>query len=483
MLRYNIFPMPDYFVGMSHDKFLTLLDEAHKKRLKKRKSIDFTAKVQIEGEESEGPRPFRISACQYDSGKKIRVVARSLKAGSLEVPSLSTLGDLWWCENIFNQKQPSESGATESNRALTEAELYLAPHAESYLDCLHKARLTKAQLNSKGSDQGTGAATHRPENSPTPDGNVEKCDSVPSAMTTDEIAQLMPEDGLIIIFGTTGCGKSTAADSIAESIMEFARSGHVLRFGDPVESQICRAPTPQERKKPMSIELDSVKQDLEDPSVPVTCRNFPEDVRSLEDFKQDALRQRPRLITISELRTDDDINTALNLASTGHLVVATAHASSLRDGFLRLMRAYGCFESERLKLPLAKSLRAVIHLESRKLTDETLRKLLADWTDKPDLKLGIRLIRSTVWERTRGTEYQFISSDVERIIPSSDLNADCRSALWFLRHRKESYADNLIKQAAGGPLYLEIKHHKEYVEVINDIIQRLLGGAGSLGTS
>jgi hypothetical protein len=212
------------------------------------------------------------------------------------------------------------------------------------------------------------------------------------------------EQGLVIVCGTTGSGKSVLADRIALYFYEKlkGRKGHILRMGDPVESDLVS----ESRDTDPGVISNEVLQ---------TKRNIPKDVPNLGQFSKDALRQKPSVVTISELRDKRDFVQAMHLASTGHLVVTTAHAGSLKEGFLRLMHYARCFEDPDLKIPLVKSLHSVIHVDQRPGEEAS------------------SLSRPTVWIRTEKSEQRFIAEGIEAIFPSTSDASDCKAPLFYYK--------------------------------------------------
>ncbi|WP_227625140.1 ATPase, T2SS/T4P/T4SS family [Fimbriimonas ginsengisoli] len=233
------------------------------------------------------------------------------------------------------------------------------------------------------------------------------------------------DSGLVVIFGETGSGKSVLADRICQHVFDNLRGGkgHVLRFGDPVEGAF-------NFHTRYGVQLGQ----FSDVAVE-TQRNLGSDTPSLDQFGMDALRQKPALVSVSELRSSADMLAALELASTGHLVVATAHSGSLKEGFARLMNAYGCFANPDLKAPLISSVRCLIHVESKKVN---LREL-----EGPSRKY--KIVLPTVWSKTPSALVHFIADGPQMITPSSGASSDAADPLYYYSEPKTVF--NLIARA------------------------------------
>jgi twitching motility protein PilT len=141
--------------------------------------------------------------------------------------------------------------------------------------------------------------------------------------------------GLVLIIGDTCQGKSTTIASILDEINR-QRSGHIITIEDPVETLI-----PQRK---CIITQREVGVDG--------------DVDSYYLGALDALRERPDVIVIGEIRDAQTAQEALALAESGPLVLATLHARSTELGLQKMLRLLG--NSEAQGQALAHALRGVL---------------------------------------------------------------------------------------------------------------------------
>jgi twitching motility protein PilT len=125
-------------------------------------------------------------------------------------------------------------------------------------------------------------------------------------------------NGLVLIIGDTCQGKSTTIASLLDQINK-TRSGHIITIEDPVETLI-----PQRK---CIITQREVGADG--------------DVESYYLGALDALRERPDVILIGEIRDAETAQEALALAESGPLVFATLHARSTELGLQKLLRMLG----------------------------------------------------------------------------------------------------------------------------------------------
>jgi twitching motility protein PilT len=146
--------------------------------------------------------------------------------------------------------------------------------------------------------------------------------TIPEAPDFDELG--LPEvvltwtgapQGLVIVTGPTGSGKSTTSAAMLRRINE-GRSCHIVTVEDPIEF----------------IHHDARAM--------VSQREIGADAPSFSRALKAALRQDPDVILIGEIRDEDTAMTALRAAETGHLVLATLHTSGAADTVARLMELF-----------------------------------------------------------------------------------------------------------------------------------------------
>jgi len=141
--------------------------------------------------------------------------------------------------------------------------------------------------------------------------------------------------GLVLIIGDTCQGKSTTIASMLDEINKH-RSGHIITIEDPVETLI-----PQRQCVITQREV-----------------GFDGDVESFYLGALDALRERPDVIVIGEIRDAQTAQEALALAESGPLVFASLHARSTELGLQKMLRLLG--NSEAQSQALAHALRGVL---------------------------------------------------------------------------------------------------------------------------
>jgi len=142
-------------------------------------------------------------------------------------------------------------------------------------------------------------------------------------------------DGLTLITGVTGSGKSTTLDSIVDANNQDVH-GHIVVIGRPIEfvhdSQKCI----------------------------VRHREVGQDVPNFKDGIVQALRQDPDMVVIGEMRNPDTISATLEITDSGHKVFSTLHTSSAVESIDRIIAEYPPEEQGRVRNRLADVLRCII---------------------------------------------------------------------------------------------------------------------------
>lgn len=143
------------------------------------------------------------------------------------------------------------------------------------------------------------------------------------------------EDGLVLVTGATGSGKSTTLAALIGAINQ-QQDRHIITLEDPIE-----------------FIHHSQRSLIQQREIGTHCRSFSEGLRS-------ALREDPDVILLGELRDGDTIQQALTAAETGHLVLATLHTRGATQAVDRLVDVFPGAEKNLIRSQLAGSLKAVI---------------------------------------------------------------------------------------------------------------------------
>lgn len=141
--------------------------------------------------------------------------------------------------------------------------------------------------------------------------------------------------GLILVTGPTGSGKSTTLASMIHYMNETMRK-HIITLEDPIEY--------------MHHHGKSI----------IDQREIGFDTHSFADGLRAALRQDPDVILVGEMRDLETISTAITAAETGHLVLATLHTWSAASTIDRIIDVFPHGQQSQIRVQLAGVLTAVI---------------------------------------------------------------------------------------------------------------------------
>jgi len=141
--------------------------------------------------------------------------------------------------------------------------------------------------------------------------------------------------GIVLLAGTTGCGKSTSLAAMIEHINSNFRK-HIVTMEDPIEYV------------------------FEDNQSIIEQREVGLDTESFYTGLRAALRQDPDVIMIGEMRDATTFAAAISAADTGHLVLSTLHTTNASQSIGRILDFFKADEREQIRRQLAGTLRAVI---------------------------------------------------------------------------------------------------------------------------
>jgi twitching motility protein PilT len=157
-------------------------------------------------------------------------------------------------------------------------------------------------------------------------------------------------NGLLLITGPTGVGKTTTFNSIIDQINRERRC-RVLTIEDPIEYV-------HRHKKSIILQ-----------------REVHTDTQSFGAALRHILRQDPDIIGIGEMRDLETIGTAITAAETGHLVVATLHTNDALQTIDRILDVFPPFQQDQIRTQLANSLQGIVSQQLLPTVEKTGRVL------------------------------------------------------------------------------------------------------------
>ncbi|AVQ80543.1 MULTISPECIES: PilT/PilU family type 4a pilus ATPase [unclassified Variovorax] len=257
---------------------------------------------------------------------------------------------------------------------------------------------------------------------------------------------IMERRGLILMVGATGAGKTTTLASMLDYRNENA-SGHIITVEEPIEFTFTN-------KKSV-----------------VNQRDVGSDTASLHVALKNALRQAPDVIQIGEIRDRETMTAAIAYAQSGHLCVATLHASNSYRALNRILGFYPVEVRATLLGDLGGALRAVISQRllrtqagSRVPAVEVMLNtaLVAELIEKGDFS-GVK----EAMEKSMAEGSQTFEEDIARLITEERVTREEGLAqadsptnlLWRLQNRaapKAAADDRSLTDQVDEPTFTDI---------------------------
>jgi twitching motility protein PilT len=246
--------------------------------------------------------------------------------------------------------------------------------------------------------------------------------------TVEQICDI--RQGLVLVTGITGSGKTTTLAAMAKHIMA-RRPCMMITIEDPVEYVIDHGVGIVKQRQ---IGLDS--------------HSFPNALRA-------ALRQDPDVIFVSELRDFETIRTAVTAAETGHLVVGTLHTIDAPKSLDRLIDVFPADQQRQITTQIANCLEAVISQRLLRRADAPGRVLATE------IMLNNSGVQAIIRERRfqqligmieigRAEGMHTIDASLAHLLAHGHISAE--DAFAFCRDpeaMQEALRENLKRSAAG----------------------------------
>lgn len=217
--------------------------------------------------------------------------------------------------------------------------------------------------------------------------------------------------GLILVTGPTGSGKSTTLAAMIDYInRNFSK--HIITLEDPIEY------------------LHSHQKSI------VNQREVGMDTTSFSNGLRAALRQDPDIILVGEMRDLDTISTAITAAETGHLVMATLHTSSAPSTINRIIDVFPPHQQGQIRIQLANVLQGIVSQRLFKRIDKSERIVATEVLMQiPSVANLIRNDKvhqiSNIMQTSRSLGMHTLDSSIQKLL--SERKIDFEAAKTYLR--------------------------------------------------
>ena len=174
------------------------------------------------------------------------------------------------------------------------------------------------------------------------------------------------QNGLILVTGSVGSGKSTTLAALVEQV-NIERREHIITLEDPIEYI------------------------FEPKGCHITQREVHTHTRSFSAALRGALREDPDVIMVGEMRDLETISLAITAAETGHLVLGTLHTGNASRTLDRLLDVFPVDQQDQIRIMVSESLRGIVSQQLVPSADGKSRVLaLETLTNTPAVANEIR---------------------------------------------------------------------------------------------
>jgi len=228
-------------------------------------------------------------------------------------------------------------------------------------------------------------------------------------------------DGLVLVTGPTGSGKST---TLAAMILEIAEREplHIVTIEDPIEFL------------------------FQDRTAAISQREVGTDTPTFREALRNAMRQDPDVIMVGEMRDVETMQTVLTAAETGHLVFSTLHTNNAAQTLDRIVDAFPPEQHKQIRAQLSLVLRGIISLKLVKTKDGRMTAAVEVLRNSP------RMAKLIEDGHTKD-----ILEEIETSVGLYRMQSMNQSLIALLVHQKITYQDAMALSSDPDDLSLKLR--------------------------
>jgi twitching motility protein PilT len=248
---------------------------------------------------------------------------------------------------------------------------------------------------------------------------VMNIDSLELPVAVRDMTQI--PDGLVIVTGPTGSGKST---TLAAMILEIAEHEplHIVTIEDPIEFL------------------------FQDKTAAISQREVGTDTPTFREALRNAMRQDPDVIMVGEMRDVETITTVLTAAETGHLVFSTLHTNNAAQTLDRIIDAFPPEQHKQIRGQLSLVLRGIVSLKLVKTVDGKMTAVVEILKNSP------RIAKLIEEGHTKD-----ILEEIEGSVGLYRMQSMNQSLIALLAHQKITYQDAMALSSDADDLSLKLR--------------------------
>ena len=234
-------------------------------------------------------------------------------------------------------------------------------------------------------------------------------------------------DGLVLVTGPTGSGKST---TLAAMILEIADKEplHIVTIEDPIEFLFI------------------------DRTAAISQREVGTDTPSFKEALRNSMRQDPDVIMVGEMRDVETMQTVMTAAETGHLVFSTLHTNNAAQTIDRIIDAFPADQHKQIRSQLSLVLRGIISLKLIKTLEGHMTAAVEILKNSPRIA---KLIEDGLTKD--------ILEEMEGSVGLYRMQSMNQSLISLLVHQKITYKDAM--ELASDPDDLSLKLRKLFPQI------------------
>jgi twitching motility protein PilT len=228
-------------------------------------------------------------------------------------------------------------------------------------------------------------------------------------------------DGLVLVTGPTGSGKSTTLAAMILQIAEYEPL-HIVTIEDPIEFLFM------------------------DKTAAISQREVGTDTPTFKEALRNAMRQDPDVIMVGEMRDMETIQTVLTAAETGHLVFSTLHTNNAAQTLDRIIDAFPPEQHKQIRSQLSLVLRGIISLKLVKTTENRMTAVVEILKNSP------RIAKLIEEGQTKD-----ILEEMENSVGLYRMQSMNQSLIALLVHQKITYRDAMELSSDADDLSLKVR--------------------------
>jgi len=254
---------------------------------------------------------------------------------------------------------------------------------------------------------------------------VQTLDQLELPIAISELTQV--PDGLVLVTGPTGSGKSTTLAAMISHVSEHEPL-HIVTIEDPIEFL------------------------FQDKMAAISQREVGTDTPNFKEALRNAMRQDPDVIMVGEMRDRETMETVLTAAETGHLVFSTLHTNNAAQTIDRVIDSFPVEQHKQIRAQLALVLRGIVSLKLVKTTSGTLTAAVEIMKNSPQIAKMIE----------EGATKDILEA-MESSVGVFRMQSMNQSLIALLAHQKITYQDAMA--LASDPDDLSLKLRKLFPQI------------------